>query len=232
MCKRKEDFGIPNDIQTIPIEINIRKQKWLLLPIYRSHSQDPRYFIENICAIIDRHTSLSEKVLLIGDFNMEISDQEMSILTNTYNLFNLFKGPTCFKTPKGRSIDLMLTNRKQSFKESQLFKTGFSDHHHHLIYTILKSNFVKLPPKIIRYREYKKFRVEDFQTDLDNSLRHLNYQLFHSVTETILQKHAPLKQRVIRGNNKFHINSYLRMAIMTRTRLKNRANKSGSEEDY
>ena len=100
---------------------------------------------------------------------------------------------------------------------------------------MLKSNFVKLPPKFIRYREYKNFRAKDFQTDLDNILRitiHLNYQLFHSVTETELQKHAPLKQRVIRRNNKPHIKSDLRKAIMTRTRLKNRANKSGSGEDY
>ena len=165
---------------------------------------------------------------------MEISDQEMSILTNTYNLFNLFKEPTCCKTPKGRSIDLMLTNRKQSFIISQSFDMGFIDHPH-LIYTILKSNFLILPPMIIRYREYKHFRVEDFQRDVDNSLRttnHLNYQVFHSVTETVLQKHAPLKQRVIRGNNKPHIKSALRKAIMTRTRLKNRAAKSGSEEDY
>ena len=83
----------------------------------------------------------------------------------------------------------MLTNKKQSFIKSQSFETGFSDHHH-LIYTILKSNFVKLPTKIIRYREYKNFRLEDFQTDLENSLRttnYLNYQVFHTVTETVLQ---------------------------------------------
>lgn len=145
----------------------------------------------------------------------------MSILTNTFNLFNLFKGPTYFKTPKGRSIDLMLTNKKQSFIKSQFFESGFCDLH--LTYTILRSNFVKLPLKIIRYHKYKKFRVEDFQTYLDNSLRtnnHLNYQVFHSVTETVLQKHAPWNKR---GNNKPHIKSNLRKAIMIRTRLKNMA---------
>ena len=116
----------------------------------------------------------------------------MIIVTNTYNLFNLFKGPTCFKTPKGRSIDLMLTNRKQSSIKSQSFQTGFIDHHH-LIYTILKSNFVKLPPKTIRYREYKNFRVENFQTDLDDSLRtanYVNYQLFHSFTISFIHVYA------------------------------------------
>ena len=32
--------NFPNDIQVIPIELSIRKQKWLLLPIYRPPSQD------------------------------------------------------------------------------------------------------------------------------------------------------------------------------------------------
>ena len=92
--------------------------------------------------------------------------------------------------------------------KSQSFEKGFSDHHH-LIYSILKSTFVKLPLKIIRYREFKNFSTENFQTDLENSLRSTNsfdYQIFHSITESVLQKHAALKQRVIRGNNKPHIN--------------------------
>ena len=165
---------------------------------------------------------------------MEANDKEMGNLINTYNFFSLFKRPTCFKTSKGRSIDLMLTNKKHSFMKSQSFETGFSDHHH-LIYTILKSTFVKLPPKIIRYREFKTFSTENFQTGLENSLRSNNsfdYQIFHSITESVLQKHAPLKQRVIRGNNEPHIKSELKKAIMTRTRLRNQANRSGLDEHY
>ena len=111
----------------------------------------------------------------------------------------------------------MLTNKKHSFIKNQLFETGFR-YHHHLIYTMLKSTFVKLPPKIIRYREFKHFSAEDFQTDLNNSLRitnSLDDQIFHSVTGCLLQKHAPLKKRVIDGNNKSHIKSELRKAIVT-----------------
>ena len=79
---------------------------------------------------------------------MEIDDKAMSTIISTYQLFSLSKGETCFKTLRGRSIDLMLTNRKHSFMKSQLFETGISDHHH-MIYTILKSSYIKLPPKII-----------------------------------------------------------------------------------
>ena len=41
-----------------------------------------------------------------------------------------------------------------------------------------------------------------------------------------LQAHAPLKEKSIRGNNKSHATKTLRKAIMKRTRLKNKANKS------
>ena len=163
---------------------------------------------------------------------MEVNDKEMGNLINRYNSFSLFKGPTCCKTSKGRSIDRMPTNKKHSFMKSQSFEAGFSDHHY-LIYTIFKSTFVKLSPRIIRYREFKNFSMEGFQTDLENSLRSTNsfdYQLFHSMTKGVLQKHAPLKQRVIGGNEKSHKRSNLRKAIMTRIRLRNQANMYGFED--
>ena len=110
--------------------------------MHRSPTQDPRYFVENMCTIIDGNAPSQENVLLIGDFSMEANDK--GNLINTYNFVSLVKGPTCFKTSKGRCSDLMLTNKEHSFMKSQSFETGFSDHHH-LIYTILKSTFVKLP---------------------------------------------------------------------------------------
>ena len=117
--------------------------------------------------------------------------------------------------------------------KSLSFETGFSDHHH-LIYTILNSTYVKLPPKTIRYRKYKNFQMEEFQRELQIKLSettHADYQVLHSVIVNVLQKHAPLKQRVVRGNNKPHVKADLRRAIMKRTRLKKKANKTGNEED-
>ena len=147
---------------------------------------------------------------------MEVGDKSMSTLISTYQLYSLYKGATCFKTTKGRPIDLMLTNKKHSFMKNQSFEAGFSDHHH-LIYTILKSTYVKLPPKTIRYRKYKNFQMEEFQRELEINLKettHADYQVLHSVIVNVLQKHAPLKQRVVRGNNKPHVKADLRRAII------------------
>ena len=37
-----------DDIQCIPIELNLRKQKWLILSIYRNPRQNLKYFLDKI----------------------------------------------------------------------------------------------------------------------------------------------------------------------------------------
>ena len=54
----------------------------------------------------------------------------------------------------------------------------------------------------------------------------------NSIDVNALAFHAPLKQRIIRGNNKQHFNKDLRKAVILRATLKNRAQKSGKAEDY
>ena len=225
------DLG--QQVQILPIEINIRKQKWLLLPIYRPPTQNRIFFMNNIARMVDNYFANIENILIIGDFNMEVHENDLAQLSLDYNLYSLLKSPTCFKTVNGRCIDLMLTNKKHSFFQSQSFETGFSDHHP-LIYTILKSTFVKVPPKVITYRDYKTFNTERFLTDLNNVLS-CSFSAAYSSFETnflnTLELHAPSKKRMVRGNDKQHMNKSLRKAIMLRSRLKNRANRTGNEED-
>ena len=50
-------------------------------------------------------------------------------------------------------------------------------------------------------------------------------------SKKILNHHAPIKKSKLRGNTKPHINKTLRKEMMKRSRLENKANKSGKEED-
>ena len=45
------------------------------------------------------------------------------------NLYSMNKDATCFKSPNGTCIDLLLTNKKYSFFNTKTFETGMSDHH-------------------------------------------------------------------------------------------------------
>ena len=62
--------------------------------------------------------------------NLEPGDLALASLIQDHGLYNMIKHPTCFKSSKGRCIDLMFTNRKHSFMHSKSFATGFRDLHH------------------------------------------------------------------------------------------------------
>ena len=75
------------------------------------------------------------------NFNSQPTDSIMKDFMDANGFINLIKSTTCFKG-KGSCIDLILTNRKYSFKHSNSVETGRSDHHH-LIYTSSKQSFLK-----------------------------------------------------------------------------------------
>ena len=70
--------------------------------------------------------------------------------------------------------------------------------------------FLKQNPKIICYRDYKKFCNEIFKAELDNELSkhdiyNIGYQHFLNIFLEILNKHVPVKKRFIRANQRSFI---------------------------
>ena len=58
-----------------------------------------------------------------------------------------------------------------------------------------------------------------------------DFMSFETKFNSILDKHAPIKQKVFRGNDKPYVNKSLRKAISTRSRLRRIANETGNPED-
>ena len=170
----------------------------------------------------------------MGEFNLLECDFDILTLINNHDLCNLIKKPTCFKSTSGRCIDLMLTNKKFNFMNTQTFETGFSDFHV-MLYTMLKSTYQKLQPQIIRYRQLKNICHEAFASDLKLNLT-LNgcvgdFDSFETIFQQVLDIHAPCKTKVARANNKPYVNKQLRKEISIRAHLKNIANKTGDISD-
>ena len=87
-----------------------------------------------------------------------------------------------------------------------------------------------MPPKTITYQSYENSTEEQFQETIRPDCSHIeggNLTSLQHVSEKSLDQFAPLKKIVLRGNNKPQMTSQLRKAIMKRSRLKNKANKSG-----
>ena len=158
-------------------------------------------------------------------------DRAMKNFIKVNGLINLIKGNACFKG-QGSCIDLNLTNRRFSFKHSNSYETGLSDHHH-FIYSMLKSNLSNSEPKLVNCKDCKRFSFKNFKTSLDNSLRHCSTDCkhFENISMLFLNECAPQKKKVIWGNHKPHQNKELGKAIMLRSKLKNKANKTKIDVD-
>ena len=127
-----------------------------------------------------------------------------------------------------------MTNWKNSCICSSTVETGFSDFHH-VVYTILKTTYDRLPPKVISYRCYRNFSEPQFREELAHKMYKnpppKSYAEFENQYVTTLNSFAPKKSVSLRGNNKPHMSKKLRNAIMKRARLKNRANLSRKDMD-
>ena len=119
-----------------------------------------------------------ENIVIMGDINIDTDNDKaaglnkMSEFCDIFDLDNLIRGNTCVTVGHASSIDVNLTNKKLSFKNSGTVTTGVSDFHKMLLTTI-RPYYEKLEPNKIQYRSYKNFNKQKFLRDLENTLFHL-----------------------------------------------------------
>ena len=96
-----------------------------------------------------------DKFIVLRDFNVEMGDPQIKSFCDNYSLKSFAKQPTCYKSPINLTcIDLILTNKPQSFQSTCVFEAGLSDFHL-MTLTVMKKVFTKAEvlnnffPKII-----------------------------------------------------------------------------------
>ena len=189
-------------IDAIFVEINLKKRKWLLICGYNPAKKHISTFvscIENkLNELCKKHENIIRIIIIImmGDFNSKIGEEDMDIFCNTYNFKNLVKEPACFKSIENPNcVDLILSNKSLYFQHTLVIETGLSDFHK-LTVTKMKSTFQKQHPKILNYRNYKCFNNGNFGDELQYEIE----QRGGKTMGCILNKHAPRKKRLVRAN--------------------------------
>ena len=231
-----EQYQLPEDIESIFIELNFRRNKWLLMGTYHPPSQCTNYYYTEIGKALDVYSNSYDNFLLIGDFNNEKeTETNTARFMETYNLKNLVKEPTCYKNPLNPScIDLILTNKSRNFKNTSTFDFGLSDFHK-MVVTSFKFNYNPGKPKVMYYRSYKNFNKNAFNGELKAALTEgncSNYQIFEEKFIEVLEKHAPLKTKTLRANDAPYMTKTLRKAMMKRTELATKYGKTRNPDDY
>ena len=232
--KELNDHTFPDDIEGVFVELNFRKTKWLLMGSYHPPSQSDQYYFNKVSNSLDMYIHKYDNFILTGDFNSEDSEPELHEFLERYDAKNIQNEKTCFKNMENPScIDLFLTNSPKSFQNTTALLNGLSDFHKMSI-TVLKIKFEKSKPKEVNYRDYKKFDMGLFKTDLKTAFSSgcSTYQEFENLFLSTLNLHAPFKKKFIRSNHAPYMTKSLRKAIMRRSQLLTKYHKSKDKSDH
>ena len=189
---------------------------------YNPHKNLIVAHLREIQVALDVLSSKYENIIIIGDFNSEPTES-MIDFCQPYKMENLINNFTCYKNPnKPTCIDLMLTNKPRSFKNSSVLETGLSDFHK-MTLTVMRAHFVKQTPKVVYYHDYKKFSNELFRNDIlrTQALTETKENVQTNIVN-VFNEHAPLKKRYVRANQAPFMNKRLSKEFTTRSRLRNK----------
>ena len=85
--------------------------------------------MQEISKTISQAKNKYDNILFAGDLNIDVSgsrgliDNHFSELIDTFNLTNLVKTPTCFKTTLGTLLDVILTYKSKKLTNTFFTKT-------------------------------------------------------------------------------------------------------------
>ena len=161
-------------------------------------------FFDEITTSLSKAAMKYENIIIMGDFNIDIKNKglgygKLDTFYDLFNLTNLIHSEICLMKNHKSTIDLFLTNKPKSLFKTHTAETGLTDYHKR-ISTFFKSKSPRLKPKVIFYRNYKKFGKKSFLDDLQNfSMSTIDPNVnYKSTTENFLEtidKHAPLKKK-------------------------------------
>ena len=157
----------PNDIQVIPIEVNLKERK--VVSIYRSSDRKLEYFLLSITDLLNHHYRTYEALIVRDDFNESETIRAMDSFLDNQKCKIIMKNNIYFKSVKGSCSDLILTSRPNLHQFTNVFKTEVSGHHL-LIYTTLSSAYTKMKPKVLTKRCFSNFSEKSFLQDLKREL--------------------------------------------------------------
>ena len=165
-CRELNFSILQKDIETISLEFSLRDQRWLFIASYRPN-HNGNVFLDYLNKELTIPQVRYAKFRLLGDFNMTIENKNLDLFMNVFSLESLIKTPSCFKANNPSfpcsCIDLIISNRKEFFKKSCTVEVAISDHHH-LVVSVLKSEFIKVS------KDYKKTDIEKFRAELYSNI--------------------------------------------------------------
>ena len=192
------------DIELLWIEIRLRKKSQLVGCYYRPPGQRVEQW-EHLQASIERAQAVSDDIILVGDFNVDMLDatdhhrHHLCSVMDQFDLTNQVTSATRVTGSSATMIDLFLTT-KPIVGDCEVLKVDVSDHYallgraSHAVFkeqVLYRSrNFDKVDWEAMNCALRAKLQAYTLSSDLDESV-----ERWQNIVLTELNKLAPLKTR-------------------------------------
>ena len=89
---------IDSNFEIIFLKTTLRTRKWLIIGLYKTPNQKEEFFLKNLGVVLHNYLSKCEHILLLGDFNLTISNKYLADFMTLFKLEKLINTPTCFQS--------------------------------------------------------------------------------------------------------------------------------------
>ena len=161
---------IPNDLEAVCLEIKQANSKsFIFSSVHRPPNTTVETFskIERLIQLVDNE---NKEVYMLGDLNCNLLDSNLSNvkmlqeIMQLYQLTQIIDDPTRVTKSTKSILDVCITSSPDKIIQSGVVHLGISDHS--LIYATRKLNSVINSQNSVEFRNFRKFNVESFLSDL------------------------------------------------------------------
>ena len=152
----------------------------------------------------------NEERFLLADLNAEnldrTKDKDVKRKLGDNGLKQIIDKATRVTRDTRSLIDIIATSHKQNALDTIVYGNSMSDHN--LVGMIIKKDNRKFIPRMVYKRNYAKYDIDSFKTDLRNqswtqvrneASASNGWSTFKRLLKSVIDKHAPLGQKKIRG---------------------------------
>ena len=111
-------FNFPNSLEVLPLEINLRNKKILVISCHKPASLNDEYFLDQLHGAFSFYSTTYGNLFLLGDFKISRDDEFLKEFCNSFSLGHLIKTPTSYMVTNPSSIDHIITNMTPLFMRS------------------------------------------------------------------------------------------------------------------
>ena len=86
-------------IESFFVELNLHIDEWLINCSYNLYKSFIGNHLNALTKKLDLYSLTYEKVIILGDFNVDIEEKHKKCFCDSYNLKSLIKHSTCYKNP-------------------------------------------------------------------------------------------------------------------------------------